>query len=307
MQRQVFSPVLSQVAPTLPLNRERAHFCASARPTPLTSRIVLSLLFILLISDTRNTSARPLINALPGALTSWRCCGVAAHVALISAPLSSSSRLDPQSRCWERQQQAGARSLRMVVASEGKKPREEQPRTSGAVSSAQKPVPPPSPATSTSASASAVSPSSSSLTGDSSSSLGPAAQRYNAPLSRRAHAKSRLGCFTCKRRRVKCNEGRPVCGGCHRLGLQCGYPSQPAPESVGALITSSASTSEYTSSTGGPQAAIPMLTLQDLRFYHQFLTVAFPALPLKADWIWPQCAAMSHQVRSKTSRLALWC
>ncbi|KAL3466865.1 hypothetical protein BJX64DRAFT_274240 [Aspergillus heterothallicus] len=30
------------------------------------------------------------------------------------------------------------------------------------------------------------------------------------------------GCVTCKQRRVKCNEARPQCGPCRRLGLQCG-------------------------------------------------------------------------------------
>lgn len=184
---------------------------------------------------------------------------------------------------------------------------------SRSASAAHKPVPPPSPA----ASASAASPTNSSPTaGDSSSTPSSAAapvttaappSRYNAPLSRRTHAKSRLGCFTCKRRRVKCNEGRPVCSSCRRLGLRCEYPPQQpatAAEGVGTLIASSANPSAYASSSssssaGGPQAAIPMLTLQDLRFYHQFLTVGFPALPLKADFIWPLCAAMSHEVRQK--------
>ncbi len=94
--------------------------------------------------------------------------------------------------------------------------------------------------------------------------------------SRRGHSKSRLGCLNCKRRRVKCNEQRPTCSPCRRLGLLCDYalaagPSQPAPSP---------------------------LCLEDLRFYYQFLNTAFPSLPLRAEQTWKKCAAMSHQVRA---------
>lgn len=99
------------------------------------------------------------------------------------------------------------------------------------------------------------------------------------PASRRGHLKSRLGCFNCKRRRVKCNELRPSCTPCTRLKLGCVYPATAAPMSSSSV-----------------RANPSMLTLEDLRFYHQFLTTAFPTLPLRADEVWQQCAAMSHQV-----------
>lgn len=139
------------------------------------------------------------------------------------------------------------------------------------------------------------------------SSSSSSASRYSAPLSRRTHVKSRLGCFTCKRRRVKCNEGRPICSSCRRLGLRCEYPAlssttEPSATAANALISTSHFTPNGNGSGGrngtnggGPQASVSLLTLEDLRFYHQFLTVGFPALPLKADSIWPQCAAMSHK------------
>lgn len=101
-------------------------------------------------------------------------------------------------------------------------------------------------------------------------------------LRRRGHFKSRLGCLNCKRRRVKCNELRPECGPCRRLGLACEY--------------SSATT--MAASMGEPKPTISMLALEDLKFYHQFLTVAYPTLPLRASEVWSQCAAMSHQVTS---------
>lgn len=113
-------------------------------------------------------------------------------------------------------------------------------------------------------------------------------KRQSAPLSRRGHVKSRLGCFSCKRRRVKCNELRPSCSSCRRLGLRCEYPAQ-APDI-------SAESGPVTMLT--PQAPLTGLKLEDLRFYHQFLTVGHPTLPLQSSWVWSQAAAMSHQVSS---------
>ncbi|KND94785.1 Sterol uptake control protein 2 [Tolypocladium ophioglossoides CBS 100239] len=95
-------------------------------------------------------------------------------------------------------------------------------------------------------------------------------------LSRRGHFKSRLGCFNCKRRRVKCNELRPECSPCRRLGLTCAYPASVA------------------SSSTPIHAAPSTLNLEDLRFYHRFLTTAFPTLPLRGGQVWSQAAAMSH-------------
>ncbi|KAL4784587.1 hypothetical protein BJX76DRAFT_356945 [Aspergillus varians] len=40
---------------------------------------------------------------------------------------------------------------------------------------------------------------------------------------RRPHRKSREGCAKCKQRRVKCDETRPHCQKCERLGLDCIY------------------------------------------------------------------------------------
>lgn len=39
---------------------------------------------------------------------------------------------------------------------------------------------------------------------------------------------SKTGCVTCKRRRKKCDEVKPVCGGCSRLGLSCQYGQSSA-------------------------------------------------------------------------------
>ncbi|KAF2277238.1 uncharacterized protein EI97DRAFT_375849 [Westerdykella ornata] len=39
--------------------------------------------------------------------------------------------------------------------------------------------------------------------------------------TRRPHQKSRLGCATCKKRRIKCDQTRPSCRNCVKRGLEC--------------------------------------------------------------------------------------
>ncbi|KAI1498552.1 hypothetical protein F5X99DRAFT_319878 [Biscogniauxia marginata] len=50
------------------------------------------------------------------------------------------------------------------------------------------------------------------------------------------HKKSRTGCVRCKQRRVKCDEGRPSCGGCSRHVVECKYPSQVASSAGGRQV-----------------------------------------------------------------------
>ncbi|RAL09274.1 Zn(II)2Cys6 transcription factor [Aspergillus homomorphus CBS 101889] len=44
---------------------------------------------------------------------------------------------------------------------------------------------------------------------------------------RARHTKSRRGCFSCKLRRVKCDEVQPVCGACSFREETCSYPDEP--------------------------------------------------------------------------------
>lgn len=37
--------------------------------------------------------------------------------------------------------------------------------------------------------------------------------------------RSRTGCFTCRRRKKKCNEEKPICSGCKRNKLECTWPA----------------------------------------------------------------------------------
>lgn len=45
---------------------------------------------------------------------------------------------------------------------------------------------------------------------------------------KKKHKKTRTGCVTCKTRRVKCGEEKPICKRCFELGKDCFYLPQPA-------------------------------------------------------------------------------
>ncbi|KAL2811412.1 hypothetical protein BJX63DRAFT_276304 [Aspergillus granulosus] len=53
-----------------------------------------------------------------------------------------------------------------------------------------------------------------------------------ATKGRRFHHKSRYGCAPCKRRRIKCDEKKPVCGNCAQRSVECSFKSlEPASKS----------------------------------------------------------------------------
>lgn len=99
---------------------------------------------------------------------------------------------------------------------------------------------------------------------------------------RRVHCKSRLGCLSCKQRKIKCNELRPSCSHCHRSGLQCIYVHSP--------------------DLSQPFKALPTgFTMEDFRFYHHVLTTALPSLPFGGHRVWWRVAATAHHVRLRKS------
>ena len=51
-------------------------------------------------------------------------------------------------------------------------------------------------------------------------------------IPRRMHRKSRGGCLGCKRRRVKCDEGKPQCGKCTRTNAECIYTTGTSPKTL---------------------------------------------------------------------------
>ncbi|KAJ5385727.1 hypothetical protein N7509_008268 [Penicillium cosmopolitanum] len=57
-------------------------------------------------------------------------------------------------------------------------------------------------------------------------------------ITRKSHKKSRNGCVRCKRRHIKCDEGRPSCGYCNITEYQCSYEETPASQSETSGCTS---------------------------------------------------------------------
>ena len=53
------------------------------------------------------------------------------------------------------------------------------------------------------------------------------------PLSdQKKHKRTRSGCFTCRSRRIKCDETRPLCERCRKGSRDCVYPSPTASSSA---------------------------------------------------------------------------
>ncbi|KAK6509921.1 hypothetical protein TWF481_004644 [Arthrobotrys musiformis] len=46
------------------------------------------------------------------------------------------------------------------------------------------------------------------------------------------HRRTRSGCFTCRARRVKCDEARPICERCSKGGRKCTFPDTSTPKST---------------------------------------------------------------------------
>lgn len=111
----------------------------------------------------------------------------------------------------------------------------------------------------------------------------PRTQRTLAPnLTRRSHKKSRAGCFSCKARKIKCQETRPSCENCILKGVNCQYPN-------GKHV--SPRDSEPLALARRPQPSSLSLTnetftITDMRFFHHFLTMAYPHLPLGNETVW---------------------
>ena len=51
--------------------------------------------------------------------------------------------------------------------------------------------------------------------------------------TRRSHRKSRNGCIECKRRHIRCDEGRPTCTNCTIAERLCSFPTPPSAASLG--------------------------------------------------------------------------
>ncbi|KAF2716730.1 hypothetical protein K431DRAFT_234731 [Polychaeton citri CBS 116435] len=109
---------------------------------------------------------------------------------------------------------------------------------------------------------------------------------------RKSHKKSRGGCVACKKRHIKCSEGRPRCERCGKLSLECVYATIKAnsPESALKSRTPSPSSSCHNMAVNLSQAQLKALfegeafwvptldSSQDLRLLQHFQNVTCATL-----------------------------
>ncbi|EED20571.1 C6 finger domain protein, putative [Talaromyces stipitatus ATCC 10500] len=87
-------------------------------------------------------------------------------------------------------------------------------------------------------------------------------QQQPIPTEPRKHKRTRSGCLTCRSRRVKCDEGRPVCEKCKKGNRPCEYPQPNAriasrTKSRRQLSHESISSDEENVDQGGSLGVIP--------------------------------------------------
>ncbi|KAE8150975.1 hypothetical protein BDV25DRAFT_153477 [Aspergillus avenaceus] len=86
---------------------------------------------------------------------------------------------------------------------------------------------------------------------------------------RRPHRKTRTGCFSCKKRRIKCDEQKPSCLNCLRRGYNCEYLSRPL---------DSDNQDDAVTHTPSPGNDLPELPMTELRLLHHFTTSTYATM-----------------------------
>ncbi|PYI02533.1 putative C6 finger domain protein [Aspergillus sclerotiicarbonarius CBS 121057] len=106
------------------------------------------------------------------------------------------------------------------------------------------------------------------------------------PRARRSHPKSRLGCLSCKRRRIKCDEQKPICSTCHFRSTSCAYPTPQVrdgrkPQSPTSTKPSTKPSTTNTRELGAIFCEAPVrpgISLADLDLFHHFATSTYRTL-----------------------------
>ncbi|KAF2017229.1 hypothetical protein BU24DRAFT_448951 [Aaosphaeria arxii CBS 175.79] len=111
---------------------------------------------------------------------------------------------------------------------------------------------------------------------------------------RKGHTKSRLGCTSCKQRKIKCPEQWPSCAHCVKKGTVCRYPkvfkAAQHDRIVGEMIKrQSPRQSVRLSDT-------PIYSANDMRLFHHYIITAHPFIPEEMETRWAtEVPAYSHK------------
>ncbi|KAJ9377156.1 transcriptional regulator family: Fungal Specific TF [Paecilomyces variotii] len=87
-------------------------------------------------------------------------------------------------------------------------------------------------------------------------------QPAQSAVDQKKHKRTRSGCFTCRSRRVKCDETRPVCERCRKGKRECVYPPPPSQKSGSRAGTRSTSQGDSSDNNEGDDAS-GLETIQD--------------------------------------------
>ncbi|KAL5376832.1 hypothetical protein DPSP01_010243 [Paraphaeosphaeria sporulosa] len=137
-------------------------------------------------------------------------------------------------------------------------------------------------------------------------------------IAKRPHKKSRRGCSTCKKKKVKCDEGQPSCKYCSLRKLECVYPTEAQKEPD----TSSSDTSpdwehdlfDFSEPVDMPMWLTPavitssgQLNATELKYLHHYTTIVWKSMSLQQndnvafinrDWVPRSCMASEHMLHS---------
>ncbi|KAI3572642.1 hypothetical protein IWW34DRAFT_222641 [Fusarium oxysporum f. sp. albedinis] len=83
--------------------------------------------------------------------------------------------------------------------------------------------------------------------------------------SRRTHRKSKTGCNTCKKRRVKCDEARPRCAKCTFGNRTCSYAAAPGQGPDQARLNTTVAGSASNSPAGTPSSTALLAAAAEAR------------------------------------------
>ncbi|KAF1851687.1 uncharacterized protein K460DRAFT_373639 [Cucurbitaria berberidis CBS 394.84] len=109
---------------------------------------------------------------------------------------------------------------------------------------------------------------------------------------RRGHTKSRLGCVTCRKRKVKCQETWPSCANCMKRGVVCRYPAIFKYAQRDRIVSEALSPRQFVQLSDTPT----MFSSDDMRLFHHYLISAYPGIPHDYEDIWTiDVPKYSHQ------------
>ncbi|KAI1333662.1 hypothetical protein F5Y15DRAFT_338218 [Xylariaceae sp. FL0016] len=129
-------------------------------------------------------------------------------------------------------------------------------------------------------------------------------ERNHVPPKRRSpHTKARTGCTTCKGRRVKCDERKPLCARCEKSGYKCRGYDDPKPRRNAALVSiaSRGRTAELAILQPKPRHATSVIAMESCT-----LNSVRPSLV--PEWVAPRDILYFDRFRTQVIEdIAVWC